>query len=299
MRRRFFRIAAAISFSPRQEALLAEVKRLQDMWDAHVTLIHVGRVQEYTISHLEDLLDKLHFNMDKVDIVVEKGSRVKQVVDVCRETQADLLVCGALRRQNFLDIFWGTVAQRLIKSAPCPLLILARPKRKPAPYKRIIISGSPSSTAEWIWATRQTERRIQNTLEVGFSWAWRENVRKLHILRSAHVAGLALSVFKMGKEPEKGSLREGLYQKESAQIERLIAPILEEAAEEDYLPQVDLRITAGRAGRALSKFSRKQKADLLVLQVPPKGKLGLFWRLASPEFEYVMTDLPCNLLLVK
>lgn len=299
MRRRFFRIAAAISFSPRQEALLAEVKRLQDLWDCHVTIIHVGSLQERTIGHLEDMLDRQNFNLDKVDIVVERGSRVKQVVDVCREIGADLLVCGALRRHNFLDIFWGSVAQRLIRGAPCPLLILARPRRKPKPFKKIIISGSPSSTAEWIWASRKTERRIQNTLEVGFSWAWRENVRKLHILRSAHVANLALSVLNLGRAPEKGSLQESLYQKESAQVERLIGPIIEEAAEEDFLPQVDLRITAGRAGRALSKFSRKQRADLLVMQVPLKGKLGLFWRLGSPEFEFVMTDLPCNLLLVK
>ncbi len=299
MRRRFHRIAAAISFSPRQEALLAEVKRLQDLWGCHVTIIHVGAVQERTMSHLEDLLDKHHFDLEKVDIVVEAGSRVKQVVDVCREIHADLLVCGALRRHNFLDIFWGSVAQRLIRSAPCPLLILARPKRKPKPFKKIVVSGSPATTAEWLWATRRTETRLQDTLETAFCWAWRENIRKLHVLRSAHISNLALSVLSMGRTAEKGSIQESLYMKESGQVERLIQPILEEAAEEGYMPQVDLRITQGRAGRALSRFSRKLRADLLVLQIPPTGKLGLFWRLASPEFEHVMTDLPCNLLLVK
>ena len=51
----FRKIALAIAFSPRMEALIAESKRLKDLFQAELLLIHVG---EKTVA-LEEKLNEL------------------------------------------------------------------------------------------------------------------------------------------------------------------------------------------------------------------------------------------------
>jgi nucleotide-binding universal stress UspA family protein len=54
---------------------------------------------------------------------------------------------------------------------------------------------------------------------------------------------------------------------------------------------------SGKSGFELPKFAVKKSANLLVLGAPPR-RSSFFDRLFPHDLEYILADLPCNLLIV-
>ncbi len=77
---------------------------------------------------------------------------------------------------------------------------------------------------------------------------------------------------------------------------------------EDHLHSVinkcdvgDIKITEkmikGKPGYAISKYAKDRKADLLVIN-SPDTQLNLFDRIFAHDIEFVLANLPCNVLIV-
>jgi len=63
----------------------------------------------------------------KVNTVVTEGSPTRKIVEMASE--ADLVVMGTLGRSAISKLFMGSVAERVTRYAPCPVLVV-RSKRK-------------------------------------------------------------------------------------------------------------------------------------------------------------------------
>ena len=59
-----------------------------------------------------------------------------------------------------------------------------------------------------------------------------------------------------------------------------------------------IKIITGKSGYELRKFARKINADLLVVGAV-RRKLRFLDRLFINNLEYIIEDIPCNLLIVK
>jgi nucleotide-binding universal stress UspA family protein len=55
---------------------------------------------------------------------VEIGSPLAELVRVAREENADLLIAGTHGRGPVAHILLGSIAERLVRKAPCPVLIV-------------------------------------------------------------------------------------------------------------------------------------------------------------------------------
>lgn len=65
----------------------------------------------------------------KVEAMVEEGSPVKKIVDAARTH--DLVVMGTLGRTGISKLLLGSVAERVVRYAPCPVLVVrAAPKEE-------------------------------------------------------------------------------------------------------------------------------------------------------------------------
>ena len=60
---------------------------------------------------------------------------------------------------------------------------------------------------------------------------------------------------------------------------------------------IKVKTVSGRSGYTIAQFARHAKADLLVVN-SPDHHLTIFDRIFSHDLEYVLNDLPCNILLV-
>lgn len=62
--------------------------------------------------------------------------------------------------------------------------------------------------------------------------------------------------------------------------------------------KVNIKIVAGKSGYELARFSRAAEARLLVVQAPDRN-LNFLDRMFPNDLEYLLADLPGNLLLVQ
>ena len=138
----FKKIAAAVAFSPRVEAILSELRRLQDIFDANILLIHVGEKDLKQEQYLKHLVHRFGLDKKGNEIIWETGDPVEKILKVCDEKQVDLLVAGALEKESLLKYFMGSVARKLCRKTECSILMLKEPDIRSQPVKRIVVEGS-------------------------------------------------------------------------------------------------------------------------------------------------------------
>jgi nucleotide-binding universal stress UspA family protein len=115
------KIGVAIAFSPRCEAIMGEASRLQKLFGAVLVLIHVGEVQPNEEAYMEELIDTTGVDRDKVKIMWEKGNPARKIISVAKKEKIDLLIAGALQRENVVKFYFGSIARKLIRKSACSL----------------------------------------------------------------------------------------------------------------------------------------------------------------------------------
>ena len=138
----FKKIAVAIGFTPRTEAILAESYRLQKLFGSTLIFIHIGEKSLQQEQYLKHLLHRFELDGPNNKIIWEQGDPVDQIISICENEQVDLLVAGALVKESMLKYILGGIARNLCRKAKCSVLMLREPNIKSQPIKRIVVEGS-------------------------------------------------------------------------------------------------------------------------------------------------------------
>jgi hypothetical protein len=79
---------------------------LKELWNAELVLIHVGHRGQKEEKSLRDLLDKTKLNNDeRVTIVWESGKPGDRILAACKKENVDLLIAGALKKENLVQYY--------------------------------------------------------------------------------------------------------------------------------------------------------------------------------------------------
>ncbi len=273
------KIGLAIAFSPRLEALFAEAIRLKKLLNAELILIHVGEHRSEGESRIATLLNDSGFaENDGVRICWESGKPSESILDACKKEGVDLLIAGALKKENLVQYYIGTVARKILRRAECSVLLLTDPSPSPRPFKNIVVNAEDSP---------YVEDAIVAACQLGI----KEHATWLHVVREIKMYGLTMTVSEQYSETEYDSLRQNLIQSEIDNVEKILQRIPHEGL------KVNIKMVAGKSGFELSKFAQRKHAELLIVGAPPR-RFSLFDRFFTHDLEYIFADLPCNLLVI-
>jgi nucleotide-binding universal stress UspA family protein len=273
------KIALAVAFSPRIEALLAEAARLKRMWDAELVLIHVGDRGRELEERLQQLLTAAGLGGENsVKVVWESGKPGERILSTCRKERIDLLIAGALKKENLVQYYLGTVARKILRRADCSVLMLTDPSRQPQPFRNIVVNAEDSPFVE---------EAIMTSCHIGL----KDKADWLHVVREIKMYGLTMTVSEQYSEEEYENVRQNLLKDEIALVEKILQRIPHEGL------KVNIKLVTGKSGFELSKFAQRKQADLLVVGAPAR-RFSLFDRVFTHDYEYIFADLPCNLLIV-
>ena len=78
--------------------------------------------QEEVLQRLRDLIPASCYSA--CEIVVATGNPVALIVHMARARTVDLIVMGTHGYSGLRHILWGSVAERVIRLAPCPVLVV-------------------------------------------------------------------------------------------------------------------------------------------------------------------------------
>ncbi|MFA0961881.1 universal stress protein [Roseivirga sp. BDSF3-8] len=272
------KLAVAIAFSPRVQALLAEAARLRALFDADLLLIHIGDRSADEEKLLESLWKKAQIPEDRLQVIWEQGDPARKILSICQKQQVDLLVAGALRKENFVKYYLGSIARRILRRSECSVLMLIQPSQKPKNFRRVVINGEGSPYS-------------REAIKVGCELGKLDNSRQLHIIRAIKMYGLAMAMAAEASEEEYSETKKGMVQDEIKKVDEILKGI----DTEDL--KINVKVTAGKSGYELAKFALKADADLLIAGAPA-NRLGLMDRVFPHDLEYVFADMPCNVLII-
>lgn len=272
------RILCPTDFSEFSARALAHAVALGRSFDARVTALHVmpylmpsatGALPDFPIpmvttealraeaaGELSKFVEPARGERVPIDLRLLEGDPSRVIASEAADLAADLIVMGTHGRSGFEHLLLGSVTEKVLRRAPCPVLTVSHEgelAHAPVLFRRILCaadlgaSGSP-------------------TIELAVSLA-EENqadLTLLHVLEglpegSAH---LYLAV------PGIGPLRQDL-EREALQQLRAKVP----AAARDWC-EVKERVTAGQAGREILRIADEEQADLIVLGTHGHGALG-------------------------
>lgn len=274
----FKRIGLAIAFSPTLEALLREALRLKQHWKSELVLIHVGEANADAATSLNKLLANVGIEQKYVTIRWEHGEPAKRVLLVCREEKVDLIIAGALKKENLFKYYLGTIARKILRKAECSVLLLLNPSMDPKPLASIVVNAEDSPY-------------VEQALEVACELGKAEKSNWLHVVREIKLYGLTMSTADQRSEDEYTQLRTDLVSTEIDNVQKMLNKIPHEGL------KVNIKILSGKSGFELAQFAIRKHADLLILGAPQR-KFSFFDRVFPHDQEYIFAELPCSLLIV-
>ena len=125
MTRRFTRILVPFDFGAASEAALMCAKELALRFNAHLFLLHVLE-DEVRLSNareqLDSALNRYERERFKVSLEVRVGAVADSISAFARENVVDLIVMGAHDRGGATRTLASNTAERLVRTAPCPVL---------------------------------------------------------------------------------------------------------------------------------------------------------------------------------
>jgi nucleotide-binding universal stress UspA family protein len=266
-------IAVASTFSPRFKQVLGEAKRIRDRFSADLHLLYVGERDEQIAKKFSDALAQLELPLDS-KIHYEKGNPAEAILRALARENIDVIVAGALEKEVVLHPFLGNVARRLVREAPCSVMLFTTPAAEPKPLRRIVFVADYSDAG-------------LEALKRALTFAAAESCERLYVIRiittfdqaRASIRGDAISRAKPSVDDE-----------EEEELEKFVL-----SAGATDVP-IEARCIRGNTGLAASDFVQSVKADLLV--VPLQKDSGGAQQLPS-NIAWVTDVIPCNLWVIR
>jgi nucleotide-binding universal stress UspA family protein len=141
------KILCAVDFSEYTEEVVAYALEVSKRFDAELHLIHViplvACIAPYETFLLPEHMLEMERNMDReaeeqferllkrlhhpAKKVVRKGIAFLEIVEYAREEGIDLIVVGTHGRTGVQHMLIGSVAEKVVRKSPCPVLTV-RPR---------------------------------------------------------------------------------------------------------------------------------------------------------------------------
>jgi nucleotide-binding universal stress UspA family protein len=134
------RIVVGTDFSPDAHRAVAYAGELAKALNACLTVVHVDAAARFipgsNLAETEARADRT-----RMDVVVRElcardvdasgctvpGLPSEGLCEAARAQGADLVVVGSVGRSCFANVMLGSVAERVIRDAPCPVLVTRNP----------------------------------------------------------------------------------------------------------------------------------------------------------------------------
>jgi nucleotide-binding universal stress UspA family protein len=269
-----------LAFSPRAEALLYEAKRISQKLNSKLVLIHAGKKTDELIQKMDNLLDKVEIQKEYVQILWEEGSPVEVLCSVSKRENIDLLILGALQNEAMLSYYIGSVARKISRKPPCTLLLVTHPNKRESNLSSVVVNGLDHA-------------KTGKTIETALSFANQFDVNNVMIVEEVAKQKVKTKIDDDETLAKAKEEKEKVQSAEDKRIQEIINHITNRGR-----AKIETKCVFGKVGYSIGHFAEVKKADLLVMNSPDK-KLGFLDKFFPHDLEYILSDMPCDLMIVE
>ncbi|TXE19146.1 universal stress protein [Psychroserpens burtonensis] len=279
--KKFKTIGIGVAFSPNLKANLYEAARLSLSFKSKLVLIHVGEKSRKKKEQILDIIQPFLKDNLSYDLVFKTGNPVDVILSVSEEKKVDLLILGALQKENFVQYYLGTIARKITRQANCSILLLIKPSVERIPCKHIVVNGLDNP-------------KTKQTITTAYYLSHKLQSKKITIVEEITKQEIAVSVDDDKSLRKYAIIKERLKMREDSRINSIINEI-----PDDYKSNIVTKTQSifGTRGYSIGHYAQFVRADLLVMNAPTKTS---FWdRLFPHDIEYILSELPTDVLIIQ
>jgi nucleotide-binding universal stress UspA family protein len=230
-------------------------------------------------QQLDELCKALPLEAEKL---VSKGHPAEEIVRIARKTGSDLVIVATHGQSGVKRLLLGSVAEALIRTLPCPLLVL-RPSdesfqaggKAQAAFKRIL-AGSDFST--------ESNLAIQYALAL--ATAFRAELHLVHVIKPSFYHTLKAEAL----VPPVGQSHADWMRRNQEKLEKILPK------DANIWCSLKTAILSGQPYKALQDYTETHQIDLVVLGARGAGLLKTM--LVGSTTERMIRLAPCPVLSV-
>lgn len=277
----FQTIGIGVTFSPNLKANIYEASRLSIMFNAKLLLIHVGEESDDKILKFNAILQPFIEQNINVEITFKSGNPVDVILSICQEKNVDLLILGALKKENLVNYYMGSIARKITRNASCSILLLINPSVERIACQHIVVNGLKDP---------KTEQTIASAFFVAHSL----DSKKVTIVEEIKQDEISVKVEDDKSLRKATILKERIRLRETSRINSIIAHIPKE-----YTDSIKIKSQPifGKQGYSIGHYAQISRADLLVMNAPEK--MTLWDRIFPHDIEHILAELPTDVLIIQ
>jgi nucleotide-binding universal stress UspA family protein len=297
------RILCPVDFSEFGDRALAQAARIARWFEASVTALHVIptplwvvsadpgvpyavpadllRVQrEETAEALERLVDPHRAEGVVVHSRLQDGDPSRVIQEAALDLPADLLVMGTHGRSGFEHLLLGSVAEKVLRRATCPVLTVGT-SSVPSPggplFRRILCALDLTEASG-------------KTLETALSLA-EENMARVTVLHVLEGLPGQSGPARYRARPEVARLRKEIFSEAEDRLRRAVPEVAR------VFCTVNERVEEGAAWRELLRVAEETGAELIVMGAHSRGAVDRAF--FGSTVNHVVRQAHCPVLVVR
>jgi len=277
----FKTIGIGVTFSPNLKANVYEASRLSLLFQSKLILIHVGEDSSEKEAKFKSILEPFIKKGLLFEIVFKSGNPVDVILSISEEKQINLIILGALKRENFLKYYVGSIARKITRQSKCSVLLLIKPSIDRIPCQHIVVNGLK-------------DPKTKQTIASAFYVAHKLKPDKLTIVEEIRQTEVAIKVDDDKSLRMVNIVKERIKLREETRIKTIIEDIPKEHTENIIIKSQPI---FGQQGYSIGHYAQIVRADLLIMNAPTKMT---FWdRLFPHDIEHILTELPTDVLIIQ
>jgi len=272
------KILIGIAFSPNLKPNIFEATRMANMFGAQLVGVHVGEKTNKKENQLADLILEAPKLKYPIKTVWQKGKPVDVILNTAVNEKIDLLVLGALQQENLYKYYVGSVARELTRKASCSVLLLIKPSVERVNCNHIVVNGLK-------------DKRTTETIEASFLVSKALECKRITIVEEISQKEIEVKVSDDYSLRKANINKEKLKRREDSRVNKILGNIRTDGI------SVKIQSIFGKRGYSIGHYAKVKRADLLVMNAP--SKTSILDRIFPHDIEYILTELPTDVLIVK
>lgn len=244
-------------------------------------VIHVGEQTEEKYQKFEDILAPFAKDGLEYEFIFTPGKPVEVILRAASILSIDLLIIGALQRENVLNYYVGSIARKITRKANCSVLLLIKPSIDRVTCNHIVVNGLKDP---------KTEQSIKTAFYVGHQLG----SAKMTIVEEIRQQEVHVNVDDDISLRKATIAKEKLKRREDSRVQKIVNEIPQEIKDNIIMKTQPI---FGKRGYSIGHYAEVVRADLLIMNSPSKTR---FWdRLFPRDIEHILTELPTDVLIIQ
>lgn len=293
------RILCPVDFSKPSRAALEVSLTLARWYGSQVSVPHVVQIalppapfaaeppfmmtpalEADTLDHLHEFIAECGPGDVRVSPSVHVGAAVAEILRQAEDLPADLIVIGTHGRSGFEHLLMGSVAERVLRKAACPVCTVreadaSRPHTPPAPFQNVLcaVDFSPPSESALEYAL-SVAQESGGRLTLVHAHDWPLDVRATEVLGA-----------------DAARYQRQLHDRAARELAAAVP------ADARSWCRIEELVTIGRPYEVILQAARDMAADLIVMGV--HGRIGLNLHVLGSTTDRVVREATCPVLTVR